>query len=463
MCCRGSFRQRIFALAAIFIISCGQASYGRRPRREAKNIVVMISDGCGYNHVDAASFYEYGRTGAQVYERFDIGLGMSTYAAGQSYNPGRAWNYFGYVSATASDTDSAAAATAMSTGVKTYKGAVGVDLDRQPLRHIIDTAEQRGKATGVITSVQLSHATPAGFVAHNKSRDNYEQLAKQMLYESRLEVIMGCGHPLYDDDGTVIAKPKEYKYVGGRDTWKDLSDGSVTGCDADGDGRRDDWTVIHKRADFLALIVGNTPKRVIGLAKKLSTLQQRRSGDAKAEPFTVAYNGDVPTLEEMTKASLNILDEDPDGFFLMVEGGAVDWASHKNQSGRLIEEQIDFNKSVRAVVEWVALNSNWRETLIIVTADHECGYLTGPKSGVTRNKPVWNSLVNRGVGRAPEMEWHSTHHTNALVPFYAIGAGSRRFKRLAQQYDSVRGQYLDNTCVAEVIFGLLVNHVSEQD
>jgi alkaline phosphatase len=157
----------------------------------------------------------------------------------------------------------------------------------------------------------------------------------------------------------------------------------------------------------------------------------------------------------MTNAALNVLDEDPDGFFLMVEGGAVDWASHNNQSGRMIEEQADFNKAVETVINWIKKNSNWGETLLIVTADHETGYLTGPDSGDTPTGPVWNDLVNNGRKVLPGFEWHSGSHTNSLVPFYAKGRGARLFKKATAGDDPVRGTYVDNTSVANVIFQLL--------
>jgi len=142
----------------------------------AKNIIILISDGMGYNHVDAASLYQYGTTGTQVYEDFPVTLGMSTYMAGQSYDTEYAWTYFKYVSYTTGEkytryTDSAAAATAMSTGIKTYKGSVGLDLDANPVTHLIEKAEKAGKSTGVVTSVHFSNATPAAFVAHNLSRN----------------------------------------------------------------------------------------------------------------------------------------------------------------------------------------------------------------------------------------------------------------------------------------------------
>lgn len=438
--------------AVVLILGCESTSRQSTQVR-AENVIIMISDGCGYNHVDAASFYQYGRTGAQVYERFPVKLGMATFMHEQSYDTEKAWSDFDYVSKSKNCTDSAAAATAMSAGLKTYKGTIGLDPNKVPVKHAIEFAEQCGKATGVVTTVQFCHATPAGFTAHNKNRDNYDEIAMEMIYKSPLEVIMGCGHPEYDNDGEPNEK-KDYKYVGGKEAWEDLKDGTASGGDADGDGSPDEWTVVQNCDDIRALVQGPTPKRVIAIAKKRKTLQQERSGKAKARPFEVPFNGEVPTLAEMAAAAINILDDDPDGFFLMIEGGAVDWASHDNQSGRVIEEQIDFNKAVEQVVKWIEQNSSWRETLLVVTADHECGYLTGPDSGERGGKPVWNPIKNNGVGKAPEMEWHSGNHTNLLVPFFARGVGSEHLERLADKTDPVRGRYLDNTSIAKVVIAL---------
>ncbi|MGD9084488.1 MAG: alkaline phosphatase, partial [Desulfobacterales bacterium] len=158
----------------------------------------------------------------------------------------------------------------------------------------------------------------------------------------------------------------------------------------------------------------------------------------------------VPTLEEMTKAALNVLDDDPDGLFLMVEGGAVDWASHANQSGRMIEEQIDFNNAVQAVMDWIKANSSWGETLLIVTGDHETGYLTGPDSD-----PTWKPIVNHGAGNLPGMQWNSGSHTNQLIPFFAKGCGAQLFKKGPTSEDPIRGIYIDNTVIADVIFEML--------
>jgi len=444
----------VFILISLIGYSCSQL--GRSPKQKPKNIILFISDGCGYNHIDAASLYSYGETGQQIYERFPVKYAMSTYSinTGQ-YQPDSAWTEFNYVQR--KPTDSAAAATAISTGVKTYNGAIGIDTTHQQLETVAELFEKIDKSTGLVTTVPLSHATPAGFAAHDSSRSNYRSIAQELFFESQLDVLMGTGHPYYDDDGHV-APDTVYKYVGGSEIWQALLAGKVDE-DANGDGVADNWTFIETLVEFRSLITGETPSRLVAVPQVRSTLQQNRSGDRNAAPFVVPLNQSVPTLAEMTQVALNVLDNDPDGFFVMIEGGAVDWASHANQSGRMIEEEIDFNKAVEAAVAWLNSNSSWDETLIIVTGDHECGYLTGPNSGNivqadSTIKAVWQSLVNNGKGNLPGMEWHSGSHTNSLIPLFAHGAGSDLFHQYADEVDPVRGKYVDNTEIARVLFDL---------
>jgi alkaline phosphatase len=138
------------------------------------------------------------------------------------------------------------------------------------------------------------------------------------------------------------------------------------GGDSDGDGAADAWTMIDSLADWQSLAEGPTPKRLFGLAPVATTLQQDRPGDTLVHPFGVELIKNVPSLRHMTRVALNVLDNNPNGFFMMIEGGAVDWASHSNQMGRLIEEQIDFNRAVEAVVAWIDSTSSWSETLLII-------------------------------------------------------------------------------------------------
>jgi len=412
--------------------------------KDVKNVILLISDGWGYNQILATDYYNDGKAGTQRYEKFPTKLAMSTYSVG-SYNPETIWDSFDTFKV--KPTDSAAAGTAMSTGEKTYDAAIGVDLEAENLVHIFSDFEAFGKATGVVSSVQFSHATPASFVAHNASRNNYSAIANEMLKESAADVIIGAGHPFYDNNGTYKSSPN-YSYVGGESTWNALLDGSLETADADGDMIADKWELIQLKTEFEELQTGDAPNRLLGIPQVATTLQQSRGGNGKADAYAVPLNTDVPTLEVMTNVALNVLDNDEDGFFLMVEGGAIDWAGHANQSGRMIEEQTDFNDTVDAVCDWVEKNSNWSETLVIVTGDHETGYLTGTEG-------VYDKVVNQGVGMMPIMAWNSGDHTNQLIPFFAKGAGAELFKKLANEQDPVRGAYLDNTELVLAIRALL--------
>ncbi|NUQ00023.1 MAG: alkaline phosphatase, partial [Armatimonadetes bacterium] len=137
-----------------------------------KNVIVMISDGGGFNHYAAGALYRRGQLGQGLLDRFPVKLAMSTYSSqGHGYDPPKTWA--DYEHAKLRPTDSAAAATTLSSGVKTYNAAIGVDPDKKPVKHLLERAEELGKKTGVVSSVPISHATPAGFVAHNASRSAY--------------------------------------------------------------------------------------------------------------------------------------------------------------------------------------------------------------------------------------------------------------------------------------------------
>ncbi|HIY95971.1 MAG TPA: alkaline phosphatase [Candidatus Rothia avicola] len=144
----------------------------------------------------------------------------------------------------------------------------------------------------------------------------------------------------------------------------------------------------------------------------------------------------------MTQGALNVLDNNSEGFFLMVEGGAIDWTGHANQTQQALEETTDFFEAVDAVNAWVEQNSSWDETLVIVTADHETGYLMGDPEG------SFNPMVPQGIGQYPTHSWNSGDHTNMLVPFFSKGAGAAELEAATLGRDQVRGRYLDNTSLA---------------
>jgi len=475
----------------------------------ARNVILMVADGAGFNTWIATSMYQ-GKLFVQVYDAKGwVKLACSTYPLNQStkpkgndtqdpavvYDPAKAWAtpiqldttikkdsdaedadaeaapatptkiFAGYVYLKASYTDSAASATALATGKKTYNNAINWSNRNQPLRGqtIAEIAKSAGKSVGVVTTVPWSHATPAALGgAHNVTRNDYVGIAKEMLNAPYLDVIMGAGHPDFNDDGAPRTKKQEYKYVGGATTWLKLTSGTHPAG----------WKLVASKADFEALATGPTPHKVLGTAQVAATLQQGRSKAAVAakaakeaaagktvekpaeKPFSRPFNRNVPTLAVISRAAINCLDKNPEGFYLMIEGGAVDWANHANQSGRMIEEQIDFLKAVEAVVDWVEKNSSWDDTLLILTADHETGLIWGPNS----DKVAFEPLVDRGAGNVPGMKYNATRHSNSLVPLLARGAGSERFAALVVGTDKtaaakygISGQYVDNTGIFTVM------------
>lgn len=410
-----------------------------------KNIIYMIGDGMGYNHIAAANLYEAGSTqyqldgdadpealeelpgeAIQAYEQFNH-LAMTTFQQGNTYDPVAAWSDHNYVNLNA--TDSAAAGTAMASGVKVPNGTLGVDANGAPLENTSERAISLDKAAGVVSSVPYSHATPAAWAAHNESRNNYHAIADEML-AGDLDVIMGAGHPLYDDNNALLATP-EYEYIS-EDAYNALANGET------------DWNLVVEQDEFEALAAGvlEGDEKYFGIAPVGSTLQQSRDGDLSV-PYAAPRN-DVVDLATMTTGALNVLGQDDDGFHLMVEGGAIDWAGHANTVGADIEETIDFSRAVDAAIEWVETNSSWDETLLVVTADHETGYLAGPN-----DIPGFTPLSGE-AGQAPEHAYYSGNHTNQVVPFYFKGAGSEDILASVTGTDPVRGDFIDNTTLANL-------------
>lgn len=419
---------------------------------QPKNIIIMIADGMGFNHNDAASIYRFGYTHGQAYWKFQP-LAVSTYSAEtpEGFDPAMIYSDFSYMKK--NPTESAAAATAISSGVKTNNVCLGVDQSGKPVRHIMEDAEAMGKATGVVTTMYFSHATPAGFVVHEASRERYADIANYMLWQSAVDVIISAGHPWYTDDGEQVGGyepfPEEtllnYNRVGGYDSWEKILN-REPGADADGDGVPDPWTFVDTRQGIKGLARGVPPKRVLALAPLYSTLQQMRSGNPYLEPYKDPLLSASPTLKEFSAAALNILSKNKKGFVLMAEGGAIDMACHGNQSGRMVEEMIDFDRAVDSVIEWIETRSNWDETLLLIMADHETGYITGPGSD-----PNWLPLVSYGPGVLPGFEWHHDFHTNQVVPFFAKGRGAEAFLSKVRGTDLIRGAYIDNTDIPKTI------------
>jgi alkaline phosphatase len=445
-----------------------------------KNVIYMISDGMGYNQLKAASYFH--GLNAQPYESqlgvefletaMATNVGKTTNAVPGSagnhndydswYNSKNAWTDSTFVKF--KPTDSAPAATTMYTGKKTANSIIGMDYLGNPLENFGDKAFEAGKSIGVISTVQFPHATPAAFAAHNLSRNNYAAIANEMLLNSKCSVIMGCGAPDFDDNG-MQKTPTNYNYVGGLSTWNELlaggvttftssSNGNNTVQDINGDGNPDAWTLIRDSIEFANLANGKTPLRVLGIPKVGSTLQQGRSRSGNPMAFEIPFNGNQPTLADMTKAAINVLDNNANGFAMVIEGGAIDWAGHANQMDRTIEEQHDFDKAVQAVIDWVNANSSWDETLLLITGDHECGYMVGNAYN-SLNLIGGYDIVSNGAGSHPSGKFLSGDHTNQILPLFIHGAGASNFAKYSTNIDKVRGSYMHNSETGAGIIELL--------
>ncbi|MBO2990271.1 alkaline phosphatase [Leucobacter tardus] len=432
---------------AIALAVGGTAAAGSAPAVAAetetspKNVIVLIGDGMGYNHIDFLNAQTTGETHWQVERGGDDKvipsgqntdptegwqswnhLGMSTnWHDGPVYDPAKSWSDFEWNKD--NPTDSAAAGTAMATGVKTYNAGIGVDMAGAEVENLSERAQQLGKSAGVVSSVPFSHATPAAYSSHDESRNNYHSIANQQV-TGDLDVVIGAGHPFYDDNHQPMTQG-DFSYISQAD-WEAVSTGQT------------DRAFLESRADFEALTTGETPEKVFGVPQVGSTLQQGRDSGAPMN--------DVPNLATLAQGAINTLDANEEGFFLMVEGGAIDWTGHANESDRNLEEVADFDTAVDSVIDWVETNSNWDETLVVVTADHETGYLYGEQEG------DFSSIIPAGAdaeeGTLPTHTWNSDNHTNQLVPFFTKGAGTDQLNALGTGLDLVRGHYLDNTSMA---------------
>jgi alkaline phosphatase len=437
---------RIFLI--VFTITFSSFVFGQEEINSPKNIIFLIGDGMGYNVVTATNYFIDGEDSTAPYQEFPVVLGVSTYngVPGQEYRSDSAWLDYNWVRRPGKFTDSAPAATALSTGKKSYDGAIGVSMDSVNLTHFMQFAKTINKATGVVTTVQISHATPAGHIAHNINRNNYAEIANEM-FNSDIDVIIGAGHPDYNDNSQPRTD-KQYKYVGGEETWNNLISGNLH-----------NWTFSDDSTRIAEIANGiNVPTRFCAISKVASTLQQSRdlvdpaTGDEEVLPFVAPFNNGVNTLPQLALAALNVLNKNNNGFVVMIEGGAIDWACHANQKGRMIEEQHDFNNTVEAVIDWVEANGGWENNLVVVTADHETGYLLGELPN--DNKFTTNPVINNSKNNMPGMKFWSGDHTNMLVPVYAKGAGSEMLELYADRVDALRGKYIDNTEIAKTFFTL---------
>ncbi|MDR2891443.1 MAG: alkaline phosphatase [Alistipes sp.] len=394
----------VAAALTMALAANGQQTPGARPD-EVRNIILMVGDGMGSAQISALMMAS------------DRPLNMERATMGGMVKTSSANNRV---------TDSAAAATAYSTGEKTANGYLGIDPDGAPLQTILEKAEAAGLATGLVATTNIQHATPAAFYAHTPDRDDYHAIALELL-DSGVDVAIGGG----------------IGYMTGREDGRDL----MQELQAKG----------YAVADNLAAIATATSGNVVALYNEDEIpAYVSQNGDTAGATTSEGEGRDPSMLAKGTSKALEILtangaagvsgegkaaDGGTDGaktasgkgFFAMVEGSWIDSAGHAGDARMLMGEMRDFDNAVGVAFDYADAHPG---TLVIVVADHETGGLTIPSGDDNFLLP------DSGV----EFRWATGGHSATMVPILSYGTGASAF-----------GGIMDNTEVnrrMEILLGL---------
>lgn len=407
---------------------------------QPKYIFYFIGDGMGPSHVLATELYlgelqgVIGRPQKLLFTQFPESAFVTTFSASNGV------------------TDSAASGTALATGTKTSNGRIGTDVDGNDIYSVAHVAKNAGMAVGIATTVCINHATPSAFYAHNENRNNYNDIAQWMLEAD------------YDF------------YAGG-----DAKCSSEQRNDLYGRAEKQGYTIVRGYNDYKAK------------AKKADKMMLYQKNVAEEVPYAIDRTEDDLTLAQITKAGIDFLSKKSrkEGFFMMVEGGKIDYASHRDDAATMIHEVLDFNAAIEEAYEFYKKHKD--ETLIIVTADHETGgivlgytgqykldlkVLESQKVSVDNLASMLESLKETTWGKITEMvkanvgveprgkhnadesvimthdlankiaydaiydldrkaliSWASGNHSGTFVPLFAIGEGSDKFNGVIDNTD----------------------------
>lgn len=418
-----------------------------------KNIIIFLGDGMGFEHILVSEYYQ-GVHGKSIWNSFKVKGALSTGHYGLDYNSEKAWQTEEYVLQNFSE--SAASATAISTGFRTLSGKLGVSHNGIHLTHLSEIAYRKGKSTGVVTNVPFSHATLAGFSIHHTDRNQYFDIAEKILLFSPLSLIMSAGHPYYDNNGKQT-KNAQWKYID-ISLWNMLlkqqnyyTKNSIVHylTDVNYDFKPDFW-FFSDNLQVIENFITTTKEaeKLFYIAPVHETFQYKREGISK-QPFDVPFNDNVPSLSQLTLLALEHLSKNEKGFFLIVEGGAIDWASHDNNLVRLIEEMFDFENAISKTFDWLKQRNFLNETLVLVLSDHETGFLCGSFDKLKG----FQHVIDNGIFQLPSAVFLTNDHTNHLVPFFAHGCGSEYFLDFDSK-DPVRFEYMHLSKVNKIIKNL---------
>lgn len=454
-----NFKKKLFPFAVVSAIAFtsvagavpnAEANGNEQPNGKVKNVIFLIGDGMGVSYTTAyRSMKDDPATKLIEETAFDphlVGQQM-THPEDPDQNI----------------TDSASSATAMAAGIKTYNNAIAVDNDESEVKTVLEAAKEKGKATGLVATSEITHATPASFGAHDISRKNMNAIADDYYDElingeHKVDVLLGGGTSLFDR------------------TDRDLTE----------EFQNDGYGYVTNKQELLE----NEDAQVLGLFAPAGM------------PKMIDREDSAPSLEEMTKSAIDRLKQDKDGFFLMVEGSQIDWAGHDNDIVGAMSEMEDFEKAYAAAIEFAKKD---KHTLVIATADHSTGGFSIGADGIynwfgepiaaakrtpdfmaskiaegaeveeilsqyidleltdeeisavkvaaeTKNYGSIDNAIEEIFNKRSYTGWTTGGHTGEDVPVYAYGPSSEKF-----------AGNLDNTDHAKIIFDLLKAKVEIND
>ncbi|MCC2333520.1 alkaline phosphatase [Cellulomonas wangsupingiae] len=418
---RLDLRQGWVATGGVLALALGLAAGGADDARggergkphpqRARNVVLLVGDGLGIGARDAIRLATVGHDGTLAMDQ----LRYAGWTRTDSADPDEAV------------TDSAASATAFATGVRTYNGAVGVDADGRPVTSLLEHATALRRSTGLVTTAQVTDATPGAFGAHVADRADQSEIARQLVEESRPHVVLGGGEDWWypeGDEGAYPDDPDDPRPEVSRSTLGNLVDLAVD----------NGYTYVSTPQELAATDAG----RILGLFANEEMFEQAPEGQGDE------YAPVVP-LRTMTQKALDVLSADRDGFFLLVEEEGIDEMAHANNAGLAIRAGQAFDETVALVRDFAAQR---RDTLVVVVGDHETGGLAVENldpddesgDGASTSPEVLQSGEDgpfdiAGSTLTFTVDWTTSGHTGGATPLTAQGPGAEELARTQHSTD----------------------------
>lgn len=343
----------LLIILSIFLTSCiNFVDKEKISDKKAKNVILLIGDGMSVTHLYAAMTVSESPLNIESLKYTGL---QKTYSASD------------YI------TDSGASGTAIATGKKTKNGNIGCDSLGNHFKSILKYAEDAGLATGLVSTSSILHATPAAFIANNKDRNKYQEIALDFL-KTDIDIFIGGGKKDFED----------------RDDGLNLID-----------------SLINKKYQVTTTI------------DEVDITNYQKFAVFTAEKHNPEYrNGREDMLPNATEKAIEVLSQCEKGFFMMVEGSQIDWGGHDNDIDYILTELFDFDRAVGKALEFA---KNDGETLVIVTSDHETGGLT-----------IVGGDINM---RTVDVNFSTDYHTADMVPVFAYGPGAENFIGIYENTD----------------------------